>query len=365
MALTDNFATGILAYINDLVSADRVNISQAIFEQVHQVPDIMNSHTLVTGVRTGSQVPIISGKPDYGSFPFSPLDCSSQQCGVDTQYSLKQWQLGLLKCRYSICLEAFDENFLIFWNQFKATNPDMAEADMNTGYMAYIVGRIRQNLLAAQWRAAYFGDTTLTSNALLNGFNGFRIQTELQNGIKIDIAKNVETTFAGQKMTGQEVLDTLTAMDAAAQDTEWYTGTEPIRMTKFMAIQYRDLLNSWGEKAQYCCDPSIKDPNALTSAKFFNLDRLSFYQHPIYVFDDLDKIINTLAPLNGGGGTAARQEPNWALMTANTNILLGTSTTNSLNYFDIFYDRVSQNIIVDANTYIGANLVMNNYVVAR
>lgn len=361
MAITDNFQAGIIDMVEDLVTADKLKISEAIFKKTQEITDVTNSHTVITGVRNGTLVPIINGQPSYESFPFTDEKlCGTNSCDVNTQYSTKKWELGLIDCRIPICLRSFDENFLLFWNQFRVINPDIS--DMNSAFMAYIISRVKTNLLAAQWRVTYFGDKSSSSN-LFNGFDGFYAQAEVGGGISEPITENTQTTLEAQRMTGERVYEVLDKMYEDAMETDWFDETTAqFVLTKFMATPFVQYLNSLGDRIPVCCE--ILNPDNIQARRRFNLNNISFHGIPVIVHSELDGVIKGTTELNGGSATTARVDPNRAILTTKNNLLIGTSETKNLSYLDIFYDKKDKNIYIDANSYIGSSIPTDEYVIA-
>jgi hypothetical protein len=350
-----------LTYITGLVAAEKADISNAIFTKHLGVSDVTRSHTVITGVKNGSLVPIIDSEPNYESFPFIDAnDCKDETCDVSLEYSSKKWELAQIGCLYPFCMKKFDDEFMTFYNQFKILNP--AITDLNSIFMSFIVKNIKDNLLASQWRVTYFADKASTSK-LFNGFDGFYTQAEAGNGIKIDIPKNAATTLADQRLTGEEVYNTLAQMDDEASTTDWYDeATAQYRLTEFMARPFMNWLNALGDKIPVCCD--IYDADAIQQARRFNLNNMRFRGKPIIVHRELDRVIAKTSELNGGSSTTPRVNPNRALLTAKTNLLIGTSQTKDLNYFKAFYVEKEETIYIRANSYIGSSIPTDEYVIA-
>jgi hypothetical protein len=361
MAITDNFKEGIVDVVNNLVSADKLKISEAIFKKTQEVTNVTNSHTVVPGVRNGQLIPIIDGEPNYESFPFNQVNsCDAPECGVNTKYSTYKWNLGLIECRIPICLRSFEEDFLLFWNQFRVINPDIS--DINSAYMAYIIGKVKTDLLAAQWRVVYFGDTS-SSSRLFNGFDGFYTQMESRGGNNLPIIENTAANLSGQKMTGEKVYEILEQMYKEASDTDWFDETKSqFIITRFMAQPFIDYLNRLADKVPVCCD--IINPDNIQKQRRFTLDNISFHGIPVKVYRELDGVIKGTTALNGGSATSKRVNPNRVILTQKTNLLIGTSETKNLNYFDVFYDKKDKKIYIDANSYLGAGVPTEEFITA-
>lgn len=364
MAYTDNFVTELLPLVEDLAGAENMNFSKLLFEKTFLASDITKKHSVVTGVRNGSLVPILSDVPNYESFPFvDASSCDTTECDLNSNYSAYKWELGLISCRIPLCLRTFNDNFLIFWNQYKMLNPAKVTTQyLRTALLQYLTNMVKNNLEAAKWRVEYFADKASTS-PLFNGFNGWFTQMEANAGLIVPITKNTALTYADQKLTGQEVYDTLVAMEELYLQQEW-AGTKPVtyKMTKLNAMTLASYMNSLKDTA--CCDGVERlNPDNIQSKTFF-FDRLSFHGIPIEVMPEWDAVINNTAELNGGGGTNPRVNPNRIILTSKDNLLIGTEERDMLNMLDIFYEKKDKKVYIDAEAYLGAAVPLKEYILA-
>ena len=364
MAYTDNFVEDFLPMVDDLISAENATYRALIFNKVFIASDIAKDHTVVTGVRNGSLVPIIDMEPNYNAFPFIDAEsCDTEECDLNMNYSGKKWELGLISCRVGICLRTFNGNFLVFWNSYKMLNP--AKVDrvyLRTALLQYLTDLLTNSFEIAKWRVEYFGDKASASN-LLNGFDGWFAQAAAVPGLVVPIAKNNGATFALQQMTGQEIYDLLLAMETKYLEQEW-AGEKPMefRITKKMAMTLAAFMNKLKDSA--CCDGVERlNPDNIGS-RFYDYMKLAFHGIPLKVMPEWDKIINKVTPLNGGGGTAARVDPNRVLLINKTNLLIGTEEREMLKMLDIFYDKKDKKVYFDLEAYLGAAIPLREYILA-
>lgn len=365
MAYTDNFIADLLPLVEDLVGAEGMEFNKLLFEKVFLTSDVTKKHTVVTGVRNGTLVPILSDMPNYESFPFIDASvCNTQECDVNANYSSYKWELGLISCRIPICLRTFDDNFLLFWNSYKMLNPTKAVNGtyMRTALLQYITNLVRNNFEAARWRVLYFGDKTSASN-LFKGFNGWFAQMEANTTLVVPIAKNTALTYAAQKQTGQEVYDTLVAMEQLYLGQEW-AGTKPVtfKITKLQAMALAAYLNTLEDHT--CCNGVERlNPDNIASKNFF-YDKLAFHGIPLEVVPEWDAVINNTTELNGGGGNNPRVNPNRIVLTSKDNLLIGTEEKDQLSMFDIFYEKKDKKVYIDAEAYLGAAVPLKEYILA-
>lgn len=360
MAYSDNFDSGLISLVDSLEAAEKLNMSEMLMSKQFQVDQLDATHTVVTGVRKGNLIPILNDQPDYEAFPFvDPQACDVTSCDIDTNYSSHKWDLGLLECRVPICMRSFSESFNIFWNQYKQIN----EPNMNSAFLQFLGRKFQMNLEAAKWRAAYFGDTS-SSSAYFDGIDGFFAQAAANSSQIVDIAKNDGATKAGQVMTGEEVYNTLEAMYEAAFAQPWFDPTQvEFRITRAMAGALVTWLNSKNDLSLYNCE--CTDVNKLTGARAFNFGNIRMFGIPVMVHNEWDQIIYKSAEFDPNGGTDPRVDPNRALLTYRSNLLVGTSETSALNHFDIWYSRDDKKVYMEGNSYIGAGIpLIGEYILA-
>lgn len=362
MAYTDNFVSELLPLVKDLESADKFNFSRLLFEKTYLPTDILNKHTLLTGVRNGNLVPIISDAPNYSSFPFVDANsCSRTECDIESNYSAKKWDLGLISCTIPICLRSFNDNFLIFWNSYKMLNPAKIDSVyLKTALLQYLTNKVKTNLDAAKWRVVYFADKNKNSNKF-NGFNGFFTQMEANPDYVIKIDENDAATYTDQKQDGLSIYNTLVKMEAAYLQSTWAWDKPPVyRMTKTQATTLSAYLNSLKDTS--CCDGIGKLNPDNIQRNFYKFDELSFHGIPIEVIPEWDNVINGNVELNGGGGDNPREKPNRIILTYKENLLIGTEEKDMLTDLDIFYDKKDRQVYITAESYLGSSVPLNHYI---
>jgi hypothetical protein len=348
MAITNNFSETILELVTDITSAETALYSEAIFEAAFEIGNVADNHTVLTGVRNGNVIPIISTNPAYNSFPFkNPNDCNIPACDLDLDFAAKAWQLGMIACKIPICINTFDDNFLAFWRSYKRV---FGDEDLDSALMRFIIDKFQANLQAAMWRVIWFGDTTTDvgdpNYALLRAVDGIFTQAEAGGGIKVEITQN-----ATNDLTGEQVYAYLTDAYTQASILPWWDSTVRIEMTQAMAAVYVAWLNSLGDKSPYQCECYAAD--GITAMRNYSVDaNLRFAGIPIHVHREFDGVINAL--------TLGR--PYRALITSSNNIIIGTSELDQLPAFDIWYSKDDDMIYIKGGAQLGASLVTNDYI---
>lgn len=349
MPVTTNFTTTVLALVTDITSAETATLSNAYYRKFFEVGKLAENYTIIPGVRNGNVIPIISTNPSYAKFPYKdPTNCTLPACDIDLPFEAKSWQVGMIGCKTSVCINGFDDNFLAFWGRYKRL---FGDEDLNSALMAYIMETWERDLQASLWRMAWFGDTT-TSNvspnyALLRAMDGVFTQAEAGSGIKIAVTENTVGT-----LTGPAVYAYLNEAYQAASVLPWFDpSTMRFEMTSAMASVWVAWLNSLGDKSMYNCE--CYDATGLTSQRSFSLDgQLKAFGIPVFVRREFDGVINQLAL-----GNKYR-----ALLTTNDNILIGTSELDQLPAFSIHYSQDDDLIYIKGGAQIGVSLVTSDYV---
>jgi len=350
MAVTTNFASTVLALVDDITSAETATLSNAYYTKFFEVGKLAENYTIIPGVRTGNVIPIISTNPNYAKFPYKdPTNCTLPACDIDLPFEAKAWQIGMIACKTTVCINGFDENFLAFWGRYKRL---FGDEDVNSALMAFVMETWERDLQAALWRMAWFGDTTTTGGdpnyALLRAMDGVFTQAEAGNGVKIPITENA----AGTGLTGAEVYAYLENAYLQASVLPWFDpSTLRIEMTSAMAAVWVAWLNSLRDRSMYNCECYSAD--GVTATRSFTLDgQLKAFGIPVYVRREFDGVINQLDLGN----------PYRALLTTNDNILIGTSELDQLPAFSIHYSQDDDVIYIKGGAQIGVSLVTNDYV---
>ena len=370
MAYTDNFVEVLLPLVDDLVSADKMELSELLYSKSFEDGDVADTHTIVPGVRNGHAIPILNNKPNYESFPFvDETSCAPTDCDITNEFASHDWILGLMECRVGICLRSFNENFLRFFNQWRHTQE--GEPDLNTAMIAFMTDAFSRDHKAAMWRASYFGDRNSVS-ALFNKIDGFFTQAESNAAQVVTIDQNAAfeadgttaRTFAQQQMTGEQVYNTLKGMYEQAGTQPWFDPSIlEFRVTRAMATRLVTWLNTLNDIKGYQCE--CIDPEKATSSRTFMLQGLRVFGIPVLVHNAWDGVINGTAELNGGGGTAARVNPNRATLTYRNNLLIGTSQAEALESMDIWYSKDNKKVYIEGSSYLGAGIPMKDeYILA-
>ena len=350
MAVTTNFASTVLALVDDITSAETATLSSAYFTKFFEVGKLAENFTIIPGIKNGNVIPIISTNPNYAKFPYKdPTNCTLPACDIDLPFAAKAWQIGMIACKTPVCINTFDDQFLAFFGRYKRL---FGDEDLNSALMAFIMEAWERDLQAALWRMAFFGDTTTAGGdpnyALLRAVDGVFTQAEAGNGIKIEVTENA----AGTGLTGEAMYAYMNDAYLRASVLPWFDpATLRIEMTSAMAAVWVAWMNSLGDRSMYNCECYSAD--GLTSQRSFTLDgQLRIFGIPVFVRREFDGVINQLDLGN----------PYRALLTTNENILIGTSELDQLPAFSIHYSQDDDMIYIKGGAQIGVSLVTDDYI---
>jgi hypothetical protein len=350
MAITTNFASAITSLVTSLTAAEKLELANVVFQSNFEISKLAENHTVITGVRNGNIIPIMSNAPSYAAFPYkNPADCDIPVCDLDLGFSAKSWKVGMIACTIPICVNNFSEDFLRFFNQQKRLFGDI---DENSALMQYIIGKFTTDLEAAMWRTAFFGDTTtLAENpnyGLLRVIDGIFTQAEAMNGTQIVMAENT----LGTGLTGPALYAYLDQAYQIASVAPWFDpSTVRFEMTQAMGSVLVSWLNSLGDRSMYNCE--CYSPDGLTAQRTFSVNNLiTIFGIPVHIHKEFDGVISQL-----GLGRPYR-----AILTSETNIIIGTSELDQLPAFRFWYSEDTNKVNISGGATIGAALVTNEYV---
>jgi hypothetical protein len=347
MALQGNFATAVADLVDSLVAADIVNINEAIFQETFGVSSFANAHTVLTGRRHGQIQPIVLANDYYGSMPKGDeTDCDLNACDLTPNYSAKEWCLSEYNCRLEICMRSFDENFLLFWNMYRQRLEDPLTEPDAQAFLDYITDIVQKTVLGSQWRVGYWGDTAATENDLINGCDGFFVQADAGDGHKIQIDAE------GADPTAEEIYEALQeAYEYASAETTWGMEADLVwKMTYAMASKLVSFLNTRADLSMYNCE--CINPDAVTQGRRFAVDGLRIFGIPVEAHREID------LSMTAAGATDKFK----ALLIRKSNLLAGTNTTDKMEMFDIFFDKLSRKIYIDSLINLGVMIPLDEYV---
>lgn len=359
MAYDTTELNAILADLNGLTEAEKMNIANLIFTETFSVKNIKDTHPTISEVRSGSKVPILMPSDDYGGFPFTEGDCTLPACDISDNWSTYTWNLGQIGCELTICMETFTNDFMAFFNTWKKMNSD----DINSAVVQFIIERFQSRHLKAEIRVAYFGDTS-SSDTLINGFDGFFAQMEAIADADnlVTITENAGATAEDQTITdGQALYDYLTEMYNKAVVQPWFDPDNMVwRMDRSLAMLLAGFLNTKSDLSMYNCD--CIDPTKVTQARVFTWDNLAVFGIPIEPMPFLDamKAIDEL--YDDADGTFVNR--NRIILSRRENMIVGYEIEQTLKRFKVGYDEREDEIYIKGASLFGVGVPQDAFILA-
>lgn len=345
MAIEGNFVEQIVDMVTGLTSAEKLEISQAIYIETFDINDFTNAHTFRPGVRDGSVIPIVGLVDKYCTMPAgNEQSCDLNECDITLNFAAKKWGLGEYNCRIPVCMRTFTEDFLVFWRMYRQRLENPIEQPDAQAFLAYLTSIVEDRIKGTTWRVGYWGDTSATLNNLIKNNDGFWVQAEAGGGI-IDTI-----TMAGTAPTGEEIVNAV--KDALEEnDALWLSAPDlVIKMGWSMAKKVVIYLNNLGIKNPYDCD--CVNPDGLVSSSRFTVEGLRLFGIPVEAHREIDESGNCIEGSN-----------KWQLLiTRKSNLLVGTNETDKMSMFDIFYDKKDRKIYMDSMVYVGVSLLLDDYI---
>jgi hypothetical protein len=343
------FTVGIQELVNDLTSAEKTNILNAILTQTFEVSDIQASHTVLTGVRKGQLLPIITPDDYYGKLAVgNEKSCDLNGCTVTPDYSAHVWSMAEYNCRQALCMRNFDEDFFIFWNGYRQRLENPLELSPEDKYLAYIIENSKNALNGAAWRTAYWGDTN-DANTLISGNDGFLAQADAGSGIKV--TKTIP--LAATMPTGKEIYEALEDAYQKAGAKFWSSKSDLVwKMPWQIAQIFVTFLNTAADRSMYNCD--CINPGAVVGSRNFFVEGLTVFGIPVEAHREID----------GGAAaiSATAADKRWVILAPKSNLLIGANTEETIKQFDIFFDKVSRKVYIDLMAHLGAGIPTADYV---
>lgn len=345
---------GILTEVNSLCSADKVGISEAIFERYMTDETFSNHHTVLTDIRNGRLIPIMKATQDYGFLKVRQGNCQMNICEISSDSSAKKWSPVDYNCRLVICKDDLDCDFKKFWDM-KCKDYD----NMEDAFIDFLVQKTQENVNASQWRIAYFDDSENEDDDYAGVDGLFKqyvdiVETAGHEDQLFEIPENEEATVALQMALAADRAKGLFAAMynwASQNNTELIMSADAhFDVTPELAFNYLYSLQN-GEGG--CCWPGAHD--GITSSAY-TIDNLNYMGVPIRIRQEWKGVIKWQREQSAA---ANFDRPHRALLTTKSNKPVGTCDGEAFNNFDMFYDRKDKQIYIDVETSFDTKVVLD------
>jgi len=344
MAVSTDFSTKVIGLVKDLVSADKVTLSEAIFQETFALNNFAKAHNIDLNVRHGNVIPIVLNNDPFLSMKErDQTSCDFPEGSLNIKFSSKKWDLAEYAERIPICMRQFDENFLLFWNMYRQGLDDPTNTPDAQAFLSYLIKQVEDRVQATQWRVGYFGDTTST-NDYIKGNNGFFVQASAGSGYKKQIDK------ATTEPTGEELIK---AIEKALNENsgEFWLGSDDIVIKTSWQVANKIViyLNSLDRLNQYNC--TCVSADGIVRSDKFGVDGLRLFGYKVEAHREID-----------GTARVLTESPFQILIARKSNLHVGTNTMDKLDGFDIFYDQLTNKVYINSSVYLGVAITLDEYI---
>ena len=347
----------LLAGLNGLTAAQKMNIANLIFTQTFETKNIKDSHATFAEVRNGSKIPILEASDDFDGFPFTEGNCTLPACAITDNWSAYTWQLDKIGCELTICMENFSNDFKVFFNTISKDN----ETDIETAIVQFIVERFQARHLKAEIRVAYFGDSA-SLDPLVKGFDGFFVQMEALASPEnsVEITQNAAVTVVGQTIAdGEVVYNYLVAMYAKAAAFPWFEPANMVwRLDRSIVQALVGWLNTQADLKGISCD--CIDPASVVNARVYTVDNLSVFGIPVEPLPFLAAMRPIAELFDEGTGLYINR--NRFVLSRRENMILGYEIEDTARKFKIGYDERKSEIYVQGSSLFGAGVPQDHFI---
>lgn len=343
----------ILSEVNDLCSADKANINNAIFERYLEASNFAQHHEVMTEIRANGIIPIIDAKPDYGFLKVSQGNCQTNICDYDATSSSKKWNPVDYDCRVVICKEDLECDFRKFWNM-KCKDFD----NMNDAFIQFLVEKLKESQNASMWRIGYFDDSA-NVDPLYAGVDGLFKQwlalAPVGSPQRIAIPENAEATIAEQmQLAPDRAYLVFKAMyDYVAVNNTALLQTPGLHFDVTPELAYNYLQYLQENKEVLCC---FSQTDGITSSRY-GIDGLNYMGIPIYIRNEWSEIIKWQQATSG---SVNYNNPHRAVLTYTTNKPVGTCDNDAFRSFDMWYERKDKQIYIDLGTSFDIKVIVDS-----
>jgi len=322
------------------------DLSEALFESGFAKPELSKFHTLIEGVTTDRQLPIIgrlNGLLGAGSGECNPTASTNQFGGTD-----KTWTPKTISDRLVQCVADLENTFWAWVDKKKFPREDVT----GTTFFNYVEELVGDLLFEAVLRVAWFSDvnaddiagggvlTNGTNLAHFNKLNGlwyqiFAIGVADPNRVTAGLnTKNSQASYALQQFdstdtTNKLVSNLLLNMRLGADMRLRGKSNLVYVVTQSVADQYERELTMYN-----VAFTTERLENGITMLKSGGIE--------VYGFDFWDRIIREFYD----DGTKY-YKPHRALLLEPGNVLLGVESIGALSTLNVFYDQYRKENVID------------------
>lgn len=344
------------------------NVSKYVFEKALVNPVLTNLHLLVTDIQHDEKIPLVGLLGLVGEC----ISGCSIPSGSTVAMSEKVWSPKTMGFRLSHCSKDVNPLLSALKNKVRAYPDEYNAAGSQEEQLIMMVAE--QATTEMVWRLTQFGDTAIDNvsggGTLVNGtdtkyfscIDGFWKQalaaapSNNSNSNYVAIAENAEATYADQdNLDPSRAFTVLRAMYNQADARLLAADGLSFRITRSLATNLQDF---WEDKNLAKSLMTAQEVTGTNVMKDRNSRLLGEYRGiPIYIVDSWDR--NIRAYFKNG---TKYNLPHRAVLTTNTNVPVGTPSTEMLGSLASFYYEYGKLNIVDAEAKLDVK-VLENYMI--
>ena len=305
-----------------------------IFAAFRVAPEIVQTHTIMTGVRMQKYIPILGQRSLVGKV--DPGSCGNNDIDPGTTVSQKMWDPKTISGKLADCQDNIEPNMKFWLNSDKKIE---YRESINNEYQNYVMDNVMSVMKESVLRIADFGDTTEDTVAngkhLTNGTD--KTYFNILNGIWPQIfADQAGPKLSYRYTITENSVGTYAAQQALAADTalqclrNMYNNIDS-RAFKGKSLVFqmtRSLFNNWSDFMEDKSLVFMLDRTETGATKF------TYRGIPIVIRYDWDDTIRTYYD----NGTTF-YIPHRAWLTDLNNIPIGTLDTESLSALKSWYSN--------------------------
>lgn len=323
---------------------EATEVSKAIMEVTITGGELAEYHEIETGIHHKTQIPFIG---NLGLVGLKVTGCDRNENPSQIPLTEKFWDPVLIGDRLAHCATDVNALFKLF-KKAKKVNPDFYDR-IGSEEFGIIVAKVEQAMRKMNNRLVWFGDTTadniLGGGVITNGidvdyFNIIdglfkQIYAEIPTTAMnyVEIAANDGATYADQKLSPDDGLNTFRAMHNA-MDSRFFEAMEDGTQPEFLVT--RELMQNYWDTLEK------KSLNFSLAETTDGVTKLAYRGIPIKVRYDWDA--NIRAYQDNGTKTNL---PHRAILTAKENIPIGTVSEDDINNVVSFYDQKDKKNYID------------------
>ncbi len=329
--------------------------SEMIIREFEQLPEIRDLHDIQTGIERETFIPIVGEISEELGQCLEGLGCNVPEEEASIVFSQKKWHPKSIGTRLKHCMKTTNPLFKVFKKKL-----NHLESWDGTGSeeVAFIEERVLQALKKMVLRYSQWGDTDITVDDLTAGLDVSKfncidgVWKQIFQGVtagkitRVEIAENAGATYNAQ--------NTLDEQRAWKVMRDLYNKSNPaiLEMPGVAFFMTRSMFNNWVDFREskgfdVCCEGPEKALSSVRQYRGIPIKVINYWDTSI------KKFFNNGTKLN---------LPNRVILSATSNMPIGTEDENSLSNLDSFYWKKDKANYVDIAFSLDTNVLLEDLI---